>query len=74
MPIPALAKILIISGLAMAVLGVVLWLGARAGLGNLPGDISWKRGPVSVSFPIVTCIVLSIIGTVVLNVLARLFR
>ena len=41
-------------------------------LGHLPGDISFTRGNTSFSFPIVTCILISVILTIVLNLFFRL--
>ena len=64
---------MVIAGLALACVGaLVWWLGPRLGHGDglLPGDISFRRGSFSVHFPIVTCLVVS----VVLTVLMRLFR
>lgn len=69
----SLGKMLLIAGLMMAVLGaLVWWLGPRWGTGGglLPGDLSLRRGNVSFYFPIVTCLVLS----VVLTLLLRLFQ
>jgi hypothetical protein len=40
------------------------------GLGRLPGDIVWRRGNVTFYFPLATCIVVSL----VLSLLFRLFR
>jgi hypothetical protein len=74
MPLQSLAKILILFGVVLVLAGGVLWFGARAGLGQLPGDISMRRGPVSVYFPLVSCIVVSVVLSIVLNVLARFFR
>ncbi len=42
--------------------------------GALPGDFSFRRGNWSFAFPIATCVVLSIVLTVVLNVLSRLLK
>jgi hypothetical protein len=51
--------------------GALLWSGVGKGwLGQLPGDINYSKGNFSFHFPIVTCILLSII----LTVLTRLFR
>lgn len=69
----AFGKTLVIAGLALAVVGaLVWWLGPRfSGNGGLfPGDLSFRRGSVSVHFPIVTCLVVS----VVLTLLMRLFN
>jgi len=59
----------------IAIVGVgVLVVSRIPFLGRLPGDISFQRDGFSILFPIVTCIVLSIIITVAVNVLIRLFR
>ena len=43
-------------------------------LGHLPGDIHYEGKNASFHFPMVTCIVLSIILTVLLNLVLRLFK
>ena len=64
-------KLLFVAGLVMAVVGLVLWkTGGLGGLGRLPGDISVGRPGVSFYFPITTCIVVSVI----LTLLMWLFR
>ncbi len=68
---PELGKFLVIAGVIIALVGFVLWSGVGAGwLGRLPGDIRIERGNSSFYFPIVTCIILSI----VLSVLVSFFR
>ena len=67
-----LGKLLLIAAVVIAVIGAVLLVGSRVGLGRLPGDLSTTRGNVSFSFPIVTCIVVSIVLTVLINVVLRL--
>lgn len=74
MPLQSFGKMLVALGAVILIVGVLLWLGGRAGLGNLPGDIAWRRGSTSVYVPIVSSIVLSIVLTVVLNLLLRFFR
>jgi uncharacterized membrane protein len=74
MPLQTIGKTLVVLGAVMLVLGVLVWLGARAGLGNLPGDIAWQRGNTSIYLPIVSSIVLSVVLTIVLNLLLRFFR
>jgi hypothetical protein len=74
MPLQSLGKILIVLGAVVLVLGVLLMLGTRLGLGNLPGDFSWKRGNTAVYIPIVSSIVLSILLTLILNFVLRFFR
>ena len=69
-----LGKTLIIAGLALAMIGgLVWWLGPRFSEsgGLLPGDLSFRRGSVSVHFPIVTCLVVSIVLTLLLRLFNR---
>ena len=68
---PEVGKFLIIIGIAIVVLGIILWSGIGAGfLGKLPGDLRIERGNSVFYFPIVTCIIISI----VLSVIFSLFR
>jgi uncharacterized protein YybS (DUF2232 family) len=66
-PINDLGKFLVVAGLLLAVLGLVLWSGfGKSWLGRLPGDIHYTKGNFSFYFPIVTCLLLSIVLTIVL--------
>jgi uncharacterized protein YybS (DUF2232 family) len=59
-----LGKVLIIIGLVITLVGVLLWSGVgKNWLGRLPGDIHYTRGNFSLHFPIVTCLLLSLILT-----------
>jgi Protein of unknown function (DUF2905) len=59
-------------GIMITIAGAVVWLmGAIPGVGRLPGDIYIRRGNFSFYFPVVTCIVLSIIATIVFSILRR---
>lgn len=70
-----LGRLLMLLGILIFVIGIVLTFAGRIpGLGNLPGDISVQRGNFRLYAPIGTMIVLSIILTIILNVLARFFR
>ncbi len=65
---------LIVMGLFLVALGGVLLLASKLphlGLGRLPGDIYVKRGNFTFYFPIVTCIILSIVLTILLNLFFR---
>jgi hypothetical protein len=67
-----LAKSLILMGLALAALGAMLWLFSGVPfLGRLPGDIYLRRGNFTFYFPLVTCIVLSILGSLIVALLRR---
>ncbi len=69
-----LAKILMAMGALLFLAGIVVAFGARFGLGNLPGDVSFRRGNTSVYFPIVTSILVSIGLTVLINIVLRFWR
>jgi hypothetical protein len=69
--VSGIGKLLIISGCLMAALGVILVFSDKIPwLGRLPGDISIKRENFSFYFPLTTCILISII----LSLLFALFR
>jgi Protein of unknown function (DUF2905) len=62
-----LGKFLVIAGVSIAVLGALLWSGfGKNWLGRLPGDINYSKGDFSFHFPIVTCLILSAILTLLL--------
>jgi hypothetical protein len=64
-------KVFILPGILMIVLGLFLWLGDKIPwIGRLPGDILVKKENFTFYFPIVTCIIMSII----LTILFSLFR
>ena len=60
---------LVVIGLLIAGAGLLVMLGLP--IGRLPGDITYRRGGTTVYFPIVTCIVASVILTLVLAFLRR---
>jgi len=63
-------RFFIILGAALVIVGVAWpWL-AKLGLGRLPGDIHLERDGFSFHFPIVTCLIVSLL----LSVLISLFR
>ena len=64
-----MAKLLIGAGVVLIVLGLLVAWGVP--LGRLPGDISIRRGNVSLHVPIVTCIVLSVVLTLLFRFFGR---
>jgi Protein of unknown function (DUF2905) len=64
---------LVFLGVAIAVIGVLVWWGGFGWFGRLPGDIRIERDTVRVYIPIVSMIVVSIVLTVVLNLIRRFF-
>jgi hypothetical protein len=68
---PNLGKYLVILGLFIAAVGAILWSGfGRGWIGRMPGDIHYKSENFSFHFPIVTCLLISL----VLSLLLWLFR
>ena len=66
-----LGKLLVVAGIVLVIAGAIIWSGdGRSWLGRLPGDVHYQRGNFSFYFPFVTCILLSI----VLTILLRIFR
>ncbi|MBL9139620.1 MAG: DUF2905 domain-containing protein [Verrucomicrobiales bacterium] len=67
-----LGKMLVWIGLVILGTGVVLWSGfGRDWLGKLPGDLRIERGEFSFHFPIVTCLVISLVLTLLAWMLRR---
>ena len=60
-------RFLVIAGLVVAATGALLWSGLGKGwLGRLPGDIHYSRGNFSFYFPVVTCLIISALLTLIL--------
>ena len=74
MPYDQLGKLLIGVGGAVVVVGVVLLLLGRSSIGRLPGDITFTNGPVTCVVPLATMLLLSLLLTIVSNVLLRIFN
>jgi hypothetical protein len=81
-----LGRVLLGIGATLVILGLVLVVAGKRsggppsepaegwGLGRLPGDIHIDRGNYTFHFPIVTCILLSILLTIIFAVIARFLR
>ncbi len=69
-------RILVIIGLVIALCGVLILVAVRhfPWLGHLPGDIFYERGNVKIYFPLATMLLISLLGSVLLNILMRIFR
>ena len=64
-------KVLLGSALVLAIVGLVALGLARLGVDRIPGTLSWKSGDVTVFVPIGFMLLVSIVGTIVLNVFLR---
>jgi len=66
-----LGKLIFILGLGLIIVGAILWkTGGLGWLGRLPGDIFVQKGNTTFVFPIMTCILISLL----LTLLAWFFR
>jgi Protein of unknown function (DUF2905) len=67
-----LGKFIAVIGVMITLLGLVMWSGlAPKWLGRLPGDIRIEREHSAFYFPIVTCIILSILLSLLLSIFRR---
>lgn len=72
----AFGRLLLIIGLAMALIGGIILLAGRyfPWLGNLPGDIRYEGENFNIYIPLATMILVSILATILLNIFIRFFR
>ena len=71
-PWESISRLLIIGGVILLLLGGLTFLLSRSGISwRLPGDVFIQKGNFTVFFPVMTCIVLSIILTIFLNIFFR---
>ena len=64
-------RLLILLGIVLIAAGVLWPLIRRIGLGRLPGDITVRSGNFSFYFPIVSCIVVSVVLSLILWLINR---
>jgi Protein of unknown function (DUF2905) len=67
-----MGRFLLIVGIITTLIGLLFWSGlAPRWLGRLPGDIRIERGNSVFCFPIVTCIIVSIVLSLIFSVFRR---
>ena len=71
MGLDGLGKLLIGAAVVLLVLGGLLLLLGRLGVDRLPGDLVLRRGNATFYFPVGLMILLSVVGTIVLNIVFR---
>jgi hypothetical protein len=72
MEMAQLGKLVIVAGVVLVVLGVIIVFAGRIPfLGQLPGDIHYRRGSTTIFVPLATMLLLSLILTLALNLLFR---
>jgi hypothetical protein len=71
MELEGLGKVLIGGAVVLVVLGGLFLLLGRLGMDRLPGDLVFRRGNATFYLPIGLIILLSVVGTIVLNFVFR---
>ncbi len=67
-----LGRLLLILGVLVAAAGIVLLVAGRMPwVGRLPGDLVFRRGGLTIYMPVVTCILISLLLTLLLNLFLR---
>ena len=61
-------------GIGIVLLGLLIWSGALSWFGRLPGDIRLETDSTRVPVPITSMIVVSVVLTIVVNVVGRFWR
>ena len=71
MGLEGLGKLLLAGAAVLLVVGGLFLVLGRFGIDRLPGDVVFRRGNATIYFPIGLMILLSIVGTIVLNLVFR---
>ena len=67
-----LGKSLVLIGISIVLIGVLIWgFSSIPYIGRLPGDIYVRRGNFTFYFPLATCILISIIATILFSQMRR---
>ena len=66
-----MGKLLLLVGVVLAVTGATILIASKLGVGRLPGDILIRRDNFTFYMPLGLMLLLSLVLTVVLNLLAR---
>jgi hypothetical protein len=67
----SVGKLLIGGAVVLLVIGGVLFLLGRFGVDRLPGDLVFRRGDLTLYIPVGLMVLLSVVGTLVLNIIFR---
>lgn len=69
----SLGLLLVALGVAAVIVGLLVWAGWLSWFGRLPGDIRIERGGVRFYLPLASMILVSLVLTLILNLLRRFF-
>ncbi len=69
-------RILVIIGLTITLSGVLILIATKLfpGLSELPGTFSYESDNFKIYFPLGVMILISLLGTILLNIIIRIFR
>lgn len=67
----SIGRMIISLGITLIIIGIIITFGNKIGLGRLPGDIFIKKGNFTFYFPLLTSIIISILLTVIANLIFR---
>lgn len=70
---PHLGAWLVGTGVALVVVGALVWSGGLGWLGRLPGDLRFEQGRTRIYVPFTSMLVVSVVLSVVLGLIRRLF-
>ena len=71
MGLEGIGKLLVVGAVVLLLLGGLFIVLGRFGIERLPGDVAFRRGNFTLYFPIGLMILLSVVGTIVLNIVFR---
>ena len=71
MSIAEIGRFLLVAGVAVTAVGIVFILFDKLPIGQLPGDIEFGSGRFRVFFPLSTCILVSVVLTLVINFFSK---
>jgi di/tricarboxylate transporter len=68
---PSAGPIIILAGVALVLIGLLVWSGGLSWFGRLPGDIRIERESVHVYIPLVSMFLVSVVLSLILSLLSR---
>lgn len=68
-----LGLLIVLLGVAVVVIGLLVWAGWLSWFGRLPGDVRIERDSVRFYFPLTSMILISVLLSLLLNLLRRFF-
>ena len=71
MSTPSAGPIIVMAGVALVLIGLLVWWGGLSWFGRLPGDIRIERESVHVYIPLVSMFLVSVVLSLILNLLSR---